>query len=182
MEINNCKTIIIDLGAGSGNDIKYLLEKGKRVIACDYSKNAIKNINTNFPEIEKAQCFDMTKGLPFIDNFTDMVIADLSLHYFDEKTTFAILSEIKRVLKPNGLLISRVYSLKDANYKTENKTEIEKHYYKTPDGRFRRFFDKADLYYFLQEFKMLYLEEKTLRRNNKAKEVWECLVKKDGEL
>jgi 2-polyprenyl-3-methyl-5-hydroxy-6-metoxy-1,4-benzoquinol methylase len=35
-EINNCKTPIIDLGCGIGNDSKYLIEKGKEVIPCDF--------------------------------------------------------------------------------------------------------------------------------------------------
>lgn len=99
--IINCKTPIIDLGCGSGNDTLYLIEKGKNVIPCDYSKNAIENIKKNFPEIEKAECFDMSKGLPFVDNLTNIIISDLSLYYFTEQKTFEILEEIKRVLKPN---------------------------------------------------------------------------------
>ena len=85
--IKNCQTPIIDLGCGIGNDTLYLIEKGKKVIPCDYSISAVKNIKNNFPEIEKAERFDMAKGLPFEDNFTDLVICDLSLHYFTEKTT-----------------------------------------------------------------------------------------------
>ncbi len=33
--IINCKTPVIDLGCGSGNDTLYLIEKGKTVIPCD---------------------------------------------------------------------------------------------------------------------------------------------------
>ena len=43
----------------------------------------------------------MSKGLPFADNLTNIIISDLSLHYFTEQKTFEILEEIKRVLKPN---------------------------------------------------------------------------------
>lgn len=58
----------------------------------------------------------MTKGLPFEDNLTDIIISDLSLHYFTEQKTFEILDEIKRVLKPNGLLFFRVNLINDVNY------------------------------------------------------------------
>ena len=61
-EIENCKTPIIDLGCGRGNDTKYLIEKGKKVIPCDYSEKAIENIKKNFPEVERAECFDMVGG------------------------------------------------------------------------------------------------------------------------
>ena len=91
--IDSCKTPIIDLGCGSGNDTLYLVERGKKVIPCDYSSNAIQNIQKNFPEVERTECFDMTRGLPFEDNFTDLMICDLSLHYFRERTTFEVLED-----------------------------------------------------------------------------------------
>ena len=46
----------------------------------------------------------MLNEFPFEDNSTDLVIADLSLHYFKEKDTNRIISEIKRILKLNGYL------------------------------------------------------------------------------
>lgn len=42
--IDKCNTPILDLGCGSGNDTLYLINKGKRVISCDQSINAINNI------------------------------------------------------------------------------------------------------------------------------------------
>ena len=70
--IARCQTPIIDLGCGSGNDTLYLIERGKRVIACDYAQNAIRNIHKNFPEVERAVCFDMAEGLPFEEDLTEI--------------------------------------------------------------------------------------------------------------
>lgn len=53
---------IVDLGCGSGSDAKYLIERGKTVIACDYSARAIESIRKNFPEVQDALCFDMSEG------------------------------------------------------------------------------------------------------------------------
>lgn len=124
-EIDKCKTPIIDLGCGSGNDSLYLINRGKTVIACDYSKNAIEKIKKNIPEIKRTENFDMREGLPFEDDYTDLIIADLSLHYFSEKVTFDILGEIRRVLKPEGLLLFRVNSTKDTNYVPSERIEVE---------------------------------------------------------
>ena len=170
--IKNCKTPIIDLGCGSGNDTLYLIERGKKVIPCDYSKNAIENIKNNFPEIERAECFDMTKGLPFEDNLTDIIISDLSLHYFTEKKTFEILDEIKRVLKPNGLLFFRVNSINDVNYGAREGKEIESHLYETADGRYKRFFDEKDIASFFANWEKLYIHEEKIGRYGAEKVLW----------
>lgn len=87
----------------------------------------------------------MSKGLPFEDNVADIIISDLSLHYFTEQKTFEILDEIKRVLKPNGLLLFRVNSVKDVNHGAGEGKEIEPHLYETTDGRYKRFFDEEDI-------------------------------------
>ena len=73
--INACETPILDLGCGSGNDTLYLLNKGKKVISCDQSENAIKNIKKNFPEVFDAKCFNMLDGFPFPDNYCDLIVA-----------------------------------------------------------------------------------------------------------
>ena len=96
--IDDCQTPILDLGCGSGNDTLYLINKGKKVISCDQSSNAIKNIKKNFKEVYDTKCFNLLDGMPFAENSYDIVIADLCLHYFREKDTFKILKEIKRIL------------------------------------------------------------------------------------
>ncbi len=177
-QLQSCVAPIIDLGCGSGNNTKYLLEKGKEVIPCDFAETAIKNIKNRFPQVKKAKCFDMTKGLPFADNFTDIVIADLSLHYFSEDTTYNILAEIKRVLKPNGLLFFRVNSVLDKNYGAGQGTEIEKHLYATEDGRQKRFFDKNDIKTFWQAWHLIFCKEENMHRYELNKILWRCLAQK----
>ena len=175
--ITNCKTPIIDLGCGSGNDTLYLLERGKSIIPCDLSKNAIENIKRNFPEIKRTECFDMSKGLPFESDFTDIVISDLSLHYFTRQTTFEILDEIKRVLKPNGLLFFRVNSIKATNYGSGQGKEIEPHLYEMKNGRLKRFFNEKDLNEFFSEWEIIYLHEEIMNRYEVPKLVWKGAVK-----
>lgn len=179
-EINECDTPIIDLGCGRGNDTKYLIELGKEVIPCDYSSIAIESIKKNFPGIKLSKCFDMKEGLPFDDEYTNIIIADLSLHYFSEKETRKILDEIKRVLRKEGILLFRVNSLKDINYGVGQGIEIERHYYKTSDGIFKRFFDKKDIELFFDAWEIFFINEEQMTRYEKPKIVWTvaCKVKK----
>lgn len=175
-EIEECKTPVIDLGCGSGNDTLYIINKGKTVIPCDYSKNVIRNIKKNFPEINRVENFDMREGLPFEDNYTELVITDLSLHYFSEKVTFNILEEIKRILKPNGLLLFRVNSTKDTNYKPGDRIEIEHNFYETSVG-YKRFFDEEDINKFFKEWDKLYMNEEIMGRYGHEKILWKGAVR-----
>ena len=170
--IDNCNTPIIDLGCGSGNDTLYLIEKGKEVIPCDIAINAINNIKKNFPEVKRAECFDMAEEFPFEDNSTDLIISDLAIHYFKEEVTFKVLEEINRVLKPNGVFIFRVNSMKDINHGAGQGNEIEKHLYETEDGRYKRFFDLEDIKKFFNNWEELYLNEETMGRYGQEKVLW----------
>jgi len=86
---------IIDLGCGSGVDSLYLMERGYKVIACDYSEEASSIVNKDLPIVE-AMKIDISKTLPFEDESIEVIIADLSLHYFNDDTTKIIVKEIKR--------------------------------------------------------------------------------------
>lgn len=176
--INHCTTPVLDLGCGSGNDTLYLINKGKRVISCDQSSNAINNIRKNFPEVYDTKCFNMLNGLPFEDNSYELVIADLCLHYFREEDTFKIITEIKRVLKDGGHLIFRVNSMNDVNYGAGQGKEVEHHLYTTDDNRLKRFFDEEDILHFFSQFEIEYLHEDVLTRYGLEKRLFKCCVKK----
>ena len=48
--IDGCQSEIIDLGCGvTGNNTLYLIQKGKKVISCDFAEEALKVIDENIP-------------------------------------------------------------------------------------------------------------------------------------
>lgn len=178
-DIKRCELPIIDLGCGSGNDSKYLIEHGKKVVACDYAENAVENVRKNFPELIDAKCFDMTEELPFEDGYAGIVIADLSLHYFSEEVTKKVLADIKRVLCDNGLLIFRVNSINDINHGAGKGTEVEHHYYlNEANDRYKRFFDRADINKFFSDWNIEYAEEEKMDRYELLKILWRGKVSK----
>lgn len=173
--INKSQDKIIDLGCGSGNNSLYLTKIGKQVVACDYSDKALEIVQYHIDDIEIMQ-FDMQDKFPFDSNFTDLIIADLCLHYFSSKETKKILNEIKKTLKNNGYLIFRVNSLNDINHGALSETEIEKHYFDV-DGMKKRFFDKDDLEDFFSDFEIIDLQEDSMTRYIKPKVTWKGIVK-----
>ena len=171
-------TEIIDLGCGSGNNSIYLSERNYKGISCDYSKealNIVKKYIRNFEIVE----MDLTKKFPFESESAEVIIADLSLHYFDDNTTKSILNEIKRVLKYDGCLIARVNTIKDVNFNAENGKEIEKHFYLTKDG-YKRFFDEEDIQEYFGAFKIHSMEETVMNRYGAEKKCFEivCINKR----
>lgn len=175
--ITNVKSEVIDLGCGiTGNNTLYLLEKGKKVISCDFALEALKEVKNI--KGSKTLLFDMLDIFPFEDNSTDLVIADLSLHYFKEKDTYRIISEIKRILKPNGYLFFRLNSTNSTEYKkiiSNGDAEIEEHLFFSNNME-KRFFDEKDIKKFFKDFKIICLKEENMTRWCLDKIVWKCAV------
>jgi len=120
----------------------------------------------------------MGNGLPFENDSIDVIIADLSLHYFDLSTTTFVFDEIYRVLKDDGYLIARVNATNDKLHIPDNAEEIEKNFFY--DGNiYKRFFDKQDFETLLKNFEIHNLEQKNMNRYEKPKILWEFCVKKE---
>ncbi len=155
---------LLDLGCGIGNYTKYFMACGYDVISSDISKialNKVKEFNPNVVHL------DMSEHLPFENNTFDIVFASLSIHYFDDKTTTSLISEIKRILKKEGIFIGSVNSIKAYDFIKDHIKEISHHYYLSND-KYIRLFDIEDINKYLKDFCVLLVrEEETIRFNKK---------------
>ncbi|GLC29070.1 class I SAM-dependent methyltransferase [Clostridium omnivorum] len=167
---------IIDLGCGSGNDTLYLIERGYEVISCDFSEEALEKLS-HYTNNLNIKCFDFKDGLPFENNSTQVIISDLSLHYFTWNETQSILREINRVLMKEGLFLCRVNSTNDENYGAGEGLSIEENYYNI-EGKLKRFFNEKQLRELFKEWKIEYINENEINRYKKVKIAWEIAVKK----
>lgn len=168
-------TPIIDLGCGFGNDSLYLCERGYPVISCDYAREALDRL-THFIPCPDVRCFDMREGLPFADDSAQVIIADLSLHYFSETDTRRIIADIARVLVGGGHLLARVNSVRDTGYGAGQGRAIEPNYYDIGGNR-KRFFDRDQIEGFFGDWDILHAKECVMGRYKKPKQVWEIAVR-----
>lgn len=189
--ISETKTPILDLGCGVGIDTLHLVELGHKVIACDFSNTALIKIKENIPEAKTLQ-FNMKEKLPFGDEMFEFVLANKSIHYFSEKETKQLISELYRIIKQNGTFAFVVNSTNDSNFGAGQGIMLETNYYEVR-GTTKRFFDENTLKRFFDEDKweFIFMQEgeiqderiKTVQLQVDKKEAnkkitWTCLVRK----
>ncbi len=168
----------LDLGCGLGQYTKYLMNKGYDVISSDISIEVLDRLKNDIPNANVIQ-LDMSEPLPFEDNSFDLVFANLSIHYFDKKTTISLLKEIKRITKNEGYFIGSVNSSKTFKFIKNVAIELEKNYY-FENGRNVRLWNQEQFDEFFKDFVIEELHEVETTRWNKTKIMWEfvCKVKK----
>lgn len=165
----------LDLGCGLGQYTKFMMDNGFEVTSIDISEEALEKLKDLVPNANTKQ-HDMSQKLPFEDNEFELIIANLSIHYFDEKTTKSLLNEIKRILKPGGYFIGSVNSSKSFKYIKDVAVKIEDNYYQE-NGRTVRLWDRQQFDTFFEAFEKVILEEVTTLRWNKEKIMWGFIYK-----
>lgn len=100
---------VLEIGMGNGFFVKEILSKHISVnyVGCDYSSDMVKESRTNnarFVNENRASFYRATaENLPIDDRTIDKLFTVNTLYFWEDKTL--ILSELKRVLKKNGVFI-----------------------------------------------------------------------------
>jgi len=101
---------ILDVGCGGGQFFEFLKDKNVEYTGVDFSDKLINLAKTKHPE-GNYQVADVL-NLPFPDKYFDKVYTIALLHCIpSQEFRFKALNEIRRILKPNGLLIFTVWNL-----------------------------------------------------------------------
>lgn len=166
---------LLDLGCGVGQYSTYFYSLGYSVSSCDISSKALEILNEKNKNI-KTKIQDMNKPLEYKDNEFDIVFANLSIHFLSDENTKNLLSEIKRILKPNGIFIGSVNSTKAYEFIKDHIIKLEDNYYDSNGRTVRLFDDKSFDKYFI-DFDKITLTEKESDRFGKQKNKWEFVYK-----
>jgi 2-polyprenyl-3-methyl-5-hydroxy-6-metoxy-1,4-benzoquinol methylase len=133
---------VLDAGCGSGRNLVYLLREGYEVFAADQDPAVIEHIRTVFPTFPASNLrVESLDTISFPDATFDVIICNTVLHFSRDEAHFdAMLHNLWRVLKPGGLLFSRLASTIGMPHK-----HVTGRRYLAPDGVERFCVDEAFL-------------------------------------
>lgn len=101
------KSLMLDVGSGTGNFTKHFLGKGYKVISIDISDGMLTVAKRNVPEGDFRKMDAIS--LDFPENYFDAVFLKSLLVNIEKKNVPNVLEEVYRVLKPNGLVLISIY-------------------------------------------------------------------------
>lgn len=110
---------ILDLGCGNGRLVKLFKDLRINYTGIDISPNLINEAKQDFGENSKQKfMIGNALDLPFEDNSFDKVYSIAFLHHIpSKKMRIQVMDEIKRVLKPDGLLLLTVWNLRQKKFR-----------------------------------------------------------------
>lgn len=95
---------ILEAGCGTGNLAIKIKEKGGDVIGLDNCKEALEIYKEKDPNA-KILLADLTKNLPFSDNYFDKIVCSNTLYIIPKEKHLSVLKEFYRILKPQGKIV-----------------------------------------------------------------------------
>lgn len=112
---------VLDIGCGTGRLYQLFEDMSIAYVGLDQSKNLLKFAKKEYPK-GRFILGEMTK-LPFEDNEFNIIYCIATFHHLpDQKARIKALEEMKRVLKPEGLIVMTNWNL-DSDWAKE-KLEI----------------------------------------------------------
>jgi len=166
----------LDVGCGSGFNAKLLLDNGFEVCAIDFSDPALALCRVNAPQVHRILA-DIRDGLPFARDTFELVVADLSLHYFAMAVTASVIRDIADRLVMDGLFAGRFNSTNDVRYGAHNGVAVagdDNLFF--VDGIQKRFFSRNCFDTLLgRQWRIVSLEEKSTHRYGAQKVFWELV-------
>lgn len=117
----------LDLGCGLGRHSILFAENGFNTYSFDLSDYAIEKVR-EFSEKHKLSINTMVGdilNLPYQDNYFDCLLSYHVISHTDSKGIKIILSEIKRVLKPNGEFLITLCSKNSVNFQNAIYPKID---------------------------------------------------------
>lgn len=167
---------VLELGCGSGHDAIALADAGFDVVGIDHIPHVWPSAGPR--PTGKVQFAVRSLHQPWPINAPAAVIASLSLHFFDEPTTGALVDRIHASVARGGILLARLNSTRDIHYGARGHPRVGENLYLV-GGQLKRFFDEATIRStFARGWQLVSLREGLLERPGRLpKALWEVVLR-----
>ena len=115
----------IDLGAGAGNDAKYLLEKGFKVTCIDKEEKSKEIIMSQITQNENLK-FVLQEFENLKLDKVDLIYSCFSLHFCNPEKFDSLMYEITENIKSNGFFVGNFLGEEDGWYGNDTMTFLSK--------------------------------------------------------
>lgn len=164
----------LDLGCGLGFDTEHLLALGFSVTAVDFSEAAVEASRVRNPNA----CHVVADIRELPDDLGDpfhLILANLSLHYFERADTEAIFGKIPGWLSTQGIFLFRLNAEDEAGA----PADISSWKLVTVGGVRKQFFDQEKILGLLENrFDLLRIEKRASDRFGARKSLYEVAARK----
>lgn len=174
---------LLDLGSGTGDDVRVLSREGFQPVGLDFAWNAITFARDMFPRGKFVQADLEARHLPFVDASFDAVIARCSLHYFTLKTRQHVIAEVARVLGSRGTFAFVVNSAEHLRrrmqYDYDGAKTLEPRTLRLASGMQYHFFTETELRRLLRpRFDVERMHEGPFHQYEERKRAWVVRARK----
>jgi len=147
---------ILDVGCGNGRNLKWFYNNGFTIYGIDLNDKRLENAKDHFSDQKEHFSIQNIKSLDFEDKIFDHIICIAILHFAESEDDFiAMLSELLRVLKPDGTIFIRTATIESLE---EKVVHISNGVYTLPDKTDRFLLTKDLLQNILTKYNLKLVE------------------------
>ena len=143
LHIKNLKGRVLELGCGDGKTAAVLVEAELSVVGIDLSRTALSTSGKRIDSEKLSLVQGDAINLPFKAGSFDSVTA---VHFFDHlllTDRHKIVREIDRILRSDGIVLGRFFSISDMRY--GKGKQIESNTYQRENGIFNHYFVEDEI-------------------------------------
>ncbi|MDP3742254.1 MAG: class I SAM-dependent methyltransferase [Candidatus Micrarchaeota archaeon] len=139
---------VLDAGTGNGRHLPLLAKKFEKVYAIDSSAKLLEIAKRNHSDLKVNFEVADVSLLPFPENSFDTILCTAVLHHLNAEDAVVAFNELRRVLKPGGVLLASVWNKHQQRFEKISGNEADVSW-KMKSGnvvqRFVYFFEKKDV-------------------------------------